>query len=95
MRLLIWLLRIVVFLLLLAFLSRNSGPVEVRLFLDSSWQLPLAMLMLLFFAVGVLLGASATMATGLRQRREVVKLKARLRQIEDDGAPFRETSRSG
>ncbi|HMV53120.1 MAG TPA: LapA family protein [Rhodocyclaceae bacterium] len=95
MRLLIWLLRIVVFLLLLAFLSRNSGPVEVRLFLDSSWQLPLAMLMLLFFAVGVLLGASATMATGLRQRREVVKLKARLRQIEDDGASFRETSRSG
>lgn len=95
MRLLIWLLRIVVFLLLLAFLSRNSGPVEVRLFLDSSWQLPLAMLMLLFFAVGVLLGASATMATGLRQRREVVKLKARLRQIDDDGASFRETSRSG
>ena len=95
MRLLIWLLRIVVFLLLLAFLSRNSGPVEVRLFLDSSWQLPLAMLMLLFFAVGVLLGASATMATGLRQRREVVKLKALLRQIEDDGASFRETSRSG
>ena len=95
MRLLIWLLRIVVFLLLLAFLSRNSGPVEVRLFLDSSGQLPLAMLMLLYFAVGVLLGASATMATGLRQRREVVKLKARLRQIEDDGASFRETSRSG
>ncbi|TXG78526.1 MAG: LapA family protein [Rhodocyclaceae bacterium] len=95
MRPLIWLLRIVVFLLLLAFLSRNSGLVEVRLFLDSSWQLPLAMLMLLFFAVGVLLGVSATTATVLRQRSEVARQKVRLRQLEEDGNSLRETSRSG
>jgi len=95
MRLLIWLLRIVVFLLLLAFLSRNSGLVEVRLFLVPSWQLPLAMLMLLFFAIGVLLGASATTATVMRQRREAVKLKARLEQVGEDGNSLRENSRSG
>lgn len=85
MRLLIWLLRVVVFLLLLVFLSRNSGVVEVRLFLDSVWSVPLSMLMLLFFAVGVLLGVTATTATLFKQRRELTRLRQRLDQVEDFG----------
>ena len=83
MRLLIWLLRVLVFLLLLVFLSRNSGVVDVRLFLDSVWSVPLSMLMLLFFAVGALLGVTATMATLLRQRRELTRLRQRLGRLED------------
>ncbi|MBK7665402.1 MAG: LapA family protein [Sterolibacteriaceae bacterium] len=78
MRLLIWSVRIVFFLLLLAFLSRNSGTVGVQLFFDSLWTLPLSLLMLIFLVAGVLLGVTATTATMLRQRRELARLLARV-----------------
>ena len=94
MRFLIWLLRIVVFLLLLAFLSRNSGVVEIRMLLDTSWRIPLAMLMLAFFAVGVLLGVTALTATLLRQRREITGLKASLSRLEHPEDALRGRPRS-
>lgn len=78
MRLLIWSVRIAFFLLLLAFLSRNSGTVGVRIFFDSLWTLPLSLLMLIFLVTGVLLGLTAATATMLRQRRELVRLRAQV-----------------
>jgi len=82
MRLLIWSVRIVGFLLLLAFLSRNSGTVDVQLFFHSRWTVPLALLMLIFFVAGVLLGVTATTATILRQRRELTRMRS---QVEKAG----------
>jgi len=76
MRFLIWGVRIVLFLLLLAFLSRNSGAVGVQLFFDALWTLPLSLLMLIFFVAGVLLGVTATTSTILRQRREIGRLRS-------------------
>jgi uncharacterized integral membrane protein len=82
MRLLIWIVRFVVFLLLLAFLSRNSGTVGVQVFFDSLWTLPLSLLMLIFFVAGVLLGVTATTATMLRQRRELSRLRSQIEKVE-------------
>lgn len=82
MRLMIWCVRIVLFLLLLAFLSRNSGTVAVQLFLDSKWNLPLSLLLLIFFVAGVLLGVTATTATLLRQRRELGRLRNQIEKAE-------------
>lgn len=82
MRLLIWIVRIVVFLLLLAFLSRNSGTVGVQFFFESLWNVPLSLLMLVFFVAGVLLGVTATTATMLRQRRELGRLRALVEKAE-------------
>lgn len=76
MRFLMWGVRIVVFLLLLAFLSRNSGTVGVQFFFDSLWTVPLSLLMLVLFVAGVLLGVTATTATLLRQRRELGRLRS-------------------
>lgn len=87
MRLLIWSVRIVFFLLLLAFLSRNSGTVGVQLFLDSLWTLPLSLLMLIFLVAGVLLGVTATTATMLRQRRELARLRARVDKVGREPEP--------
>lgn len=82
MRLMIWCVRIVLFLLLLAFLSRNSGTVAVQLFFDSKWNLPLSLLLLIFFVAGVLLGVTATTATLLRQRRELSRLRNQVEKAE-------------
>ena len=59
MALLNWLLRIVVFLLLLGLASRNSDPVTVRWFFGHEWRLELSALLLLLFTSGALLGLLA------------------------------------
>lgn len=83
MRFLIWSVRILVFLLLLAFLSRNSGAVGVQFFFGSLWTLPLSLLMLMIFVGGALLGVMATASTMLRQRRELGRLRS---QVEGAGS---------
>jgi hypothetical protein len=47
------------------------------------WRAPLVLFLLVFFAVGTLLGALATMPIVLRQRREL----NRLRRLQDASAP--------
>jgi putative membrane protein len=78
MRILIWLLRAVLFLVLLGFAVKNSSVVTMRFFFDSAWQLPLVAIMLIFFAAGAVVGVTAILATFLRQRREIVRLKREL-----------------
>jgi uncharacterized integral membrane protein len=75
MRTIIWLLRIVVFLLLFGLAIKNSGDVELRFFFDSAVRWPLALVLLVTFGAGTVVGVSATAMTLLRQRREIGRLK--------------------
>ena len=75
MRILLWLLRILLFVVLLGFAVKNSGIVQLRFFFDANWQLPLVVVMLSFFAVGAAVGLVAALSTILRQRREILRLK--------------------
>jgi putative membrane protein len=75
MRIVTWVLWLVVFLFLLAFAAKNLDPVTVRFYLDHDWQAPLVVVLLGFFAVGVMLGVLAMVGTLLRQRREISRLK--------------------
>jgi uncharacterized integral membrane protein len=75
MRAFIWLLRLVLFLLLLGFAVKNSGVVTVRFFFDAHWALPLVAVMLIFFAAGALTGLTAALGAYLRQRRELLQLQ--------------------
>jgi uncharacterized integral membrane protein len=59
MAILNWLLRIVVFLLLLGLAARNSDPITVRWFFGHEWRIELSVLLLALFVLGVLLGAFA------------------------------------
>ena len=75
MKLFIWLLRAVLFIVLLGFAVKNSSMVTLHFFFDAAWPLPLVAVMLIFFATGAAAGLSAALGTFLRQRREILRLK--------------------
>lgn len=78
MRSLIWILRVVVFVLLLGFAIKNSGIVTLAFFFGFSWQVPLVFVLLLFFVLGTVVGLTAVLASYLLQRRELLRLRERL-----------------
>jgi len=53
MYLITWLLRIGIFVLLVCFAAINSETVTLNYYLDKSYDLPLSVVLLLFFALGV------------------------------------------
>ncbi len=53
MYLITWLLRIGIFVLLVSFAANNSETVTLNYYLDKSYDLPLSVVLLLFFALGV------------------------------------------
>lgn len=79
MRYLVWLLRIALFLVLLGFAVRNDQPVVLRYFFGYEWQASLVVILLLFFAGGVVAGVLAVLGNIFRQRREIAALKKELR----------------
>ncbi len=78
MRYLIWLLRFALFILLLGLAIKNNQPVTLHYFLHLQWSTSLAMLLLLFFMLGVLVTAFALFFNVLQQRREIARLHAAL-----------------
>ena len=81
MRVLSWALRIVLFVALFLFALKNTDPVTLRLYFEQSWQAPLVLVLLVFFAAGAALGVVATLATVFRQRREIGRLRRELRGL--------------
>ncbi len=79
MRYLTWLLRAILFLMLLGFAVKNDQPVVLRYFFGYEWQSSLVVVLLLFFAVGVGVGMLAVLGNIFRQRREIAVLKRELR----------------
>lgn len=71
MTILNWVLRILVFLLLLGLAARNSDPVTVRLFFGNEWRVELSVLLLILFFAGALSGALAGWSLA-RGRKPVV-----------------------
>jgi len=75
LRYLSWMLRAVLFLMLLLFALKNTEPVTLRFFFGESWQVPLVLLLLIFFAFGAVLGVLAGVSRLLQHRREILALK--------------------
>ncbi|MBS1209181.1 MAG: hypothetical protein H6R19_1579 [Proteobacteria bacterium] len=75
MRILTWLLRAALFILLLGFAIKNDGVVTVHAFFDTEWRMPLVVVMLTMLVAGVLLGATAIAGTVFVLRREVARLR--------------------
>ena len=75
MRVLLWCCRVFIFLFLLAFALKNTDPVSVLFFFDTSWQAPLIIVVLAFFAGGVALGVLALLGTVFGLKREISRLK--------------------
>ncbi len=70
LKLLVWLLRIAVFIGLFGLAIKNSGPMELRFFLDQSWTAPVSVVILVVFAVGVAVGLTAALGVFLRPNRK-------------------------
>ena len=75
MRVLTWVIRLVIFLFLLAFAARNTELVTLRFYFDLAWQMPLVALLVAFFVGGALLGVAAALGVLIRQRREIGRLE--------------------
>jgi uncharacterized integral membrane protein len=79
MRYVLWLLRIVLFLLLLGFAVKNSDPVTVSYYFGAQWRAPLVFVLLITLCAGAVLGVLAVIGQLFRQRREIAELKRELR----------------
>lgn len=83
MRIFFRLLKIVVlfalFLALLGFAFENFEIVVVRYFPGFEWEVPLALVLFLFFGGGAVIGLMGGFAIIVSQRREIVSLKRELR----------------
>lgn len=78
MKVLIWGLRLAVFLFFFVFALQNTEPVTLRFVLGNTWHAPLVMLLLSFFAAGTLLGVLSLLGHLFAQRREIAQLKKEL-----------------
>lgn len=84
MRYLVWILRLAVFVLVLLFALKNTGPVDVRFFADHMvTAVPLIVVMLVVFVLGVLMGWLVAAPAIMRRRREIARLKRDIRRLED------------
>jgi len=74
-----WVLRALLFLVIFAFALVNTQTVSVRLFLGQTWEMPMILALLLFFALGAAIGILACVSRKLGQLREIQKLSRALR----------------
>ena len=79
MQILFTILKIALFVLVVAFAVKNTDPVTVRYYLGGEWQTPLIFVLLVAFCLGVAAGLFASVAQVMRQRREIAELKRELR----------------
>lgn len=75
MRYLGWILKGVLFILLLGFAVKNSDVVTLSYYLGYEWQAPLVLIILMFFVAGAVVGVAACMGYLFRQRRELARLR--------------------
>ena len=88
MRALLWAFRIFIFLFLFAFALKNTELVSLHFLFDTAWQAPLVMVVLVFFAGGVMLGALSLLGTIFGLRREVARLGRELNQAQAEAAKY-------
>jgi uncharacterized integral membrane protein len=79
MPVLIWALRLLVVLVLVWFALKNAQPVTLYGMLDYNWQAPLVLILLVFFAAGVLFGLLAAFGTVFKLKRQLSALKKQLK----------------
>lgn len=82
MRILMWVLRILLFFFLFGFAIKNDQLVDLHFFFGQAWTLPLVFVILAAFAGGVVLGVTATFASLLGKRREITRLRREVARLE-------------
>jgi lipopolysaccharide assembly protein A len=83
MKLLIWLVRALVFVLLLVLALANTQSATLNFLAGYAWQAPLILIGLAFFVVGLLAGLVSALPAMVRLRLENGRLKRELRTARD------------
>ena len=83
MRYLVWVLRLLVFVVVLLFALKNTEPVDVHFFANYMITgVPLVVVMLTALIGGLFIGVLLMVLAMLRKRREVTKLKQEIVRLE-------------
>ena len=83
MKFFVWLIRVLVFVILLVLALANTQTATLNFLAGYSWQAPLILLGLAFFVVGLLAGLLSSLPTVFRLRMENARLKRELRTARD------------
>lgn len=84
MRYLVWILRLLVFVLVLMFALKNTGSVDVNFYANHGVaDVPLIVVMLVVFLFGVIFGLLVAAPSVVRRGHEVKKLKRDLARLQD------------
>jgi uncharacterized integral membrane protein len=79
MRFIVWLIRILVFVLLLLLALANTQSATLNLYLGHAWTAPLILICVAFFVVGLLAGLLSATPTLFRHKLENGRLKRELK----------------
>jgi len=79
MRIVLWIIKLALFVAVFSFAVKNTDPVTVRYYLDTEWQAPLILILLIAFCAGAAVGIMTALGRVYRQRREIGGLKRELR----------------
>jgi uncharacterized integral membrane protein len=78
-----WLVRALLFLLILLFALKNAEPMTLRFYFGRSWDAPVALVLFVALAIGAALGLIAALQRIFAQRREILELKRELARRDD------------
>lgn len=92
MRYVVWALRLLVFVVVLLFALKNTGPVTVNFFGDYQAEVGLIVVMLATFVIGAFLGLLMTLPAGVRRRRESARQRRELERLRAEAAQLREAA---
>lgn len=81
MKLLIWILRVVVFIALFGLAVKNSATVDLRFYFNRHLDAPLSLIVLVAFVLGLGVGVSVAAITLLQQRREIRRMRRRATDV--------------
>ena len=87
MRIVTWTIRLVVFVLLVAFGAKNVEPVTLRFYFDLAVEAPLILIMFGAFALGALFGILALLGRLVRQRRQIQLLRKDAASLHEPAPP--------
>lgn len=72
LKLFLWLLRAAAFVVLFGLALKNSEPMELRFFFNHLWIAPVAVVILVVFVIGVVIGLTAAFGIFKRPRRSEI-----------------------
>jgi uncharacterized integral membrane protein len=90
MKFIVWLVRVLVFVLLLVLALSNTQNATLNFLAGYAWQAPLILIGLAFFVVGLLAGLVSALPGVFRLRLENGRLKRELRTVRETPVPVEE-----